>query len=463
MVKHSTTARSEKAPLLEVANVLCNLYNDNIRDRDEKDILVGLMRLIDDLNITEALCILEAERIRVKVMRCNGDERTMSYESFYDWLREASDFVFSKFNESGSRALNILLTKYVIPAATREKDGNLACAALSIRVHTTLDDSTLRVLIPYAGFLKLWFNCRENCDSIRMSPLHCLGLRCQHQPERTASSRASSVEKIFEALKSCGIFSGEDDHTFFAEMALIASSPCDSFGAGNALNSLAFPGFLAVLERVAKRVSITHAKSMGMNLSSSVKLNILIQKLSEKLLASTLQKFADFEVAERALRRRQNDLKNNSLSSTSLTSTASASAPAGGSHSYSHAHSLKSSAMPGSSVLGLRSLLWLVRQAGITQILNLSLYQLLDELVSRADPKQTSGAFQPGGPRDSSTSSSSSTSTSFSSSSSLRTLSWSVAELPRVLCQICEEYCKGKTEVMAPGLTEVRVTIINFF
>jgi hypothetical protein len=449
MVKHSACVQSVKAPLLEVANVLCTLYNDYIRDREDKNILIGLMRLIDDLNLTEALCILEVERTRLKVMRRNGDEMIMSYESFYEWLGEASSLILLKFDECGSRALNILLTKYVIPAATREKDANLAYAAASIRGPTSLEDSTLRVLIPYTGFLNLWYNCRENCDSIRMSPLHSFGLRCAYQPERTASTRASSVEKVFEALKSCGIFPGDvldDDHAFFAEMALIASSPCDSFGAGNALNSLAFPGFLGVLERVAKRVSISHAKSMGMSLSSSVKLNILIQKLTEKLLNSTLQKFVDNERVENAVKRRQNELNTNCLSSSSLSSNATA-ATAGNisaSHSYSHAHFLKSSATPGPIVLDLRSVLWLSRQAGMTHIPNLSLCQLLEEFVTRADPRQISGAFQPGGARDTT-----------SSSTSLRTLTWSVTELPRVLCQICEENCKGKTEVMAPGLTEV--------
>jgi hypothetical protein len=452
MVKHSARVQSVKAPLLEVANVLCTLYNDYIRDREEKNVLVGLMKLIDDLNLTEALCILEVERTRLKVMRRNGDEITMSYESFYEWLGEASGLIFLKFDESGSRALNILLTKYVIPAATREKGANLAYAAVSIRGHTALEDSTLRVLIPYTGFLNLWYNCRENCDSIRMSPSYCFGLRCAYQPERTASTRASSVEKIFEALKSCGIFSGDvldDDHAFFAEMALIASSPCDSFGSGNALNSLAFPGFLGVLERVAKKVSVSHAKAMGMSLSSTVKLNILIQKLTEKLLNSTLQKFVDSEHVENAVKRRQNELNRNCLSSSSMSSCADATSAttAYASHSYSHAFSLKSSAIPGPSVLSLRSVLWLARQAGITQIPNLSLYQLLDELVSRADPRQLSGAFVPGVAGEFSPTTSSST--------SLKTLSWSVTELPRVLCQICEENCKGRTEVMAPGLTEV--------
>lgn len=450
MVKHSAHVQSVKAPLLEVANVLCTLFNDYIRDREEKNILIGLMRLIDDLNLTEALCILEVERTRLKVMRRNGDEISMSYESFYEWLGEASGLIFSKFDESGSRALNILLTKYIIPAATKEKDANLAYAVVSLRCHTALEDSTLRVLTPYTGFLNLWYNCRENCDSIRMSPTHCFGLRCAYQPERTASTRATSVEKIFEALKSCGIFSGDvldDDHAFFAEMALIASSPCDSFGSGNTLNSLAFPGFLAVLERVAKRVSISHAKSMGMSLSSSVKLNILVQKLTEKLLNCTLQKFVDNEHVENAVKRRQNELNTICLSSSSLLSNVNSPASISARHSYSHTHSLKTSAIPSPSVLDLRSVLWLVRQAGITQIPNLSLYQLLEELVSRADHRQSQGTFEPGCAMEPSSTTASST--------SLKTLSWSVTELPRVLCQICEENCKGKTEVMAPGLTEV--------
>ena len=103
----------------DIANLLLTVYDEYVQGHEGGNVLQGLLRLLHDLNLTAAVSILDAERLRIRVMKgSTGNKKaTMSYESFYEWLREVASIVFDKFGESGSRALNMLLTQHIIPMA----------------------------------------------------------------------------------------------------------------------------------------------------------------------------------------------------------------------------------------------------------------------------------------------------------------------------------------------------------
>ena len=145
---------SVSSSLAELANLLIVLH-DNYFHVEGTSILQQLMRFLHDLNLTEQLCLLDVERIRLKVMT-ESREETMTYQSFYECLGEVSCLVFKKFDETGSRALNLFLTKYIIPFATREKSGSFAIAAEHSNEKYDLDDASMKVFIPYGDFLH-WF------------------------------------------------------------------------------------------------------------------------------------------------------------------------------------------------------------------------------------------------------------------------------------------------------------------
>ena len=423
-----------------VANVLINLYDKYLRDIIGKQILGALMILIDDIGLTEVLCILDVERIRLRVMICNSDRTTMSYESFYDWLRQVSDLIFIKFDESGARALNLLLTKHIIPFAISGQRFKV----VSSRQHVVLDDGAFRVFMPYADFLHLWHTPKIITENIRLSPLHCFPLRSVYQPRTDPSTRTVSIERIFQQLKLSGIFPSDvalDADIFFSEMVDMAASPYDAVGSGDALNCLAFPKFLSVLEKLAKRMNKTCAVLLGMDLTLSGRLIVMIQKLTKMLLISSLQRFVDYE---QRVNVQMNTLETSSKYSNSLQD--------GPAHDCSHTRKLQNPCGLASTTtsLDIQSVLWLARQAGITQLPGLSLDCLVEELLSSADAAQGQGqgkkGYTLGGFRSSSA----------HSSTSLKELKWSLSRLPRVLCEIAESYsCRADAELFAGGLVEV--------
>ena len=416
-----------------VASVLINLYDKYLRGKEDRQILQALMALIDDIGLTEHLCILDVERIRLHVMICNSDRTSMSYESFYDWLRQASDLIFKKYDEIGARALNLLLTKHIIPFAISGQRFKI----VSSRHHVVIDDGAMRVFMPYADFLHLWHTPEIITESIRLSPLHCFPLRSVYQPRTDPSSRTVSMERIFEGLKSSGIFPSDmvqDADAFFSEMVEMAASSYDAVGSGDTLNCLAFPRFLSVLEKLAKRMELTF---MGIEIPVSGRLLVMIQKVTEMLLKSSLQKFVDQEIrVEGQMNKIENSFNYNCSSRDSHI------------RDYCHSHKLLKPASLVSSSLGMLSVLWLARQAGITQLPGLSLDCLVEELLSRADVNQgkVEEGYKLGGFRSSSA----------FSSTSLNKVKWSISRLPKVLCEIAESYSsRAEAEVFTGGLVEV--------
>ena len=227
-------------------------------------------------------------------------------------------------------------------------------------------------------------------------------------------------------------------------MTRLATTPRDVGGSGDALNCLAFPGFLSVLERVAREVNLSPASNMGMGVSLPVKLTIMTQKLSEKLLNCTLEAFYSAQLAATALTKQQESSSNSTVSTVSE--------PSSHSKSYSQMYLESMSSIPGhchghcagAPSLDISSVLWLARQSGLTQLPGLSLTLLMDELVARADAVHADG-YMTGGLKVASS----------SSYSALKTRTWSLTNLPRVLSEIAETYCTHRPENMAGGLHQV--------
>ena len=401
--------------LKEVANLLIALHDDYLRDTDGGAVLYQLMKLLHDLSLTEDLCILDVERIRLKVMNQNGKEKTMSYESFYEWLREASVLICKKYNERGNRALSLLLTKYIIPFASKAKEGKVAVMAMYTNGRGQLDESSLKALAPYGNFLQLWFASENFDDNLRLSPMHNFALRSVYQFPSVHLPSTFSVDFLFSMLKSSGILPPEMHSSLFTEMALAASAPRDCRGEGVALNCLAFPGFLSILKSVSDKVSLSEVKSLGMGVTVNTKFTVLLQRLSETQLNSTILKFVDNETKVRA---KSSLCDNYSKGSQGFDSCASPTVP------------------PSMTVT---SVLWLARQAGLTQMPGLTLNALLDELISHADTTkiQTDGQ---------------------------RAQAWSIKHLPHSLCQIAECYSTEKSLDKALCLSGIsssgRVTLL---
>ena len=392
--------------LKEVANLLIALHDDYLRDTERGAVIYQLMKLLHDLGLTEDVCILDVERIRLKVMNQNGKEKMMSYESFYEWLREASVLIFKKYNEGGNRALSLLLTKYIIPFVTKGKEGKVAVMAIYTNGQNQLDEASLKALAPYGSFLRLWFASENFDDKLRLSPMHNFALRSAYQFPSNHQPSKFSVDFLFSMLKLSGILPPEMHCSLFTEMALAASAPRDCRGEGTALNCLAFPGFLTILESVSDKVSLSEVQSLGMGITLFTKLTVLLQRLSETQLNSTFQKFVDNEIKVSAKSLLCDNYSKHNRDFDSCTS----------------------STVPAS--LTVTSVLWLARQAGLTHMPGLTLNALLDELISHADTTKIHTDGQ-------------------------TAHAWSIQHLPHSLCQIAEFYSTEKSSDKAVGLSGI--------
>ena len=77
----------------EVAQLLVSVYDDYVSWADSgSTILQGLLRLLHDLTLSAAVSILDAERLRLRVMKGAMGSRhvAMTCEQFYEWLREGA-------------------------------------------------------------------------------------------------------------------------------------------------------------------------------------------------------------------------------------------------------------------------------------------------------------------------------------------------------------------------------------
>jgi hypothetical protein len=394
---------------MEVANLLNSIYCNYLHEAYGSNTLRQLMKLLHDLNLTEALSILDIERIRLNVMKLsNCDE--MDYDSFYEFLKEASDFIYKKFDDkNGIRkpSLSVLITQIVIPFATKERETNLLTTSLFSTELILPSNSSLKVMLPYGDFLQFCFSSRTFSDELRLSPYCNLCLRLIHQPQPSHPLDIIGLDKIFDTLKSCDIFTNEldEDGKFFTGKVLVACIPRDTSGTGNYLNCLGFPEFLTILENIAKKVNLSEVQSLGMGLSISSKLIVLIQTISRKILDSILQNFAAYEKG--VTKCNDKVLQHNAYGTTD---------------SY--------------SALSISSVLWLSRQSGITNLPDLTFHALLNELLARSDSSQR---------RKASTS---------DLSGECKAHAWSLAHLPHSLCQIIEVYTQDKIG-MVGGLTGI--------
>ena len=406
VVRQDTPSMTIQTSLQEVADLLIVLHDEYLQDADGAAVLYQLLKLLHDLSLTEDICILDVERIRLKVMSHNGNEQTMSYESFYEWLREASVFIFRKFDEAGNRALSLLLTKYIIPFATKEKEGKFAFVVLHTNGRDHLDEASLKALIPYGDFLRLWFTSGTFHDNLRLTPMHNFALRAAYQFPSAQQSSTIFVDMIFHTLKSSGVLPIEMHPSLFVEMALAASATRDIRGEGDALNCLAFPGFLLMLESVSNKVNLGEAQTLGMAVTAATKLAVLLQRLSETLLNSTFQRFTDHEI-----KIGEQSSIHDSYSK--------------GARDFDDR--LSPTILPSLTTI---SVLWLARQAGLTQIPGLTLNALLDELISCADVSRIQADGQ-------------------------RAHAWSISQLPLSLCQIAESHTIEKSSDKSTGLTGI--------
>ena len=100
--------------LREIATLLLLLHEHYVLDPDDSyKVFNSLRKFIYDIGLKDVISSIDIENYRRKVM---GNDNTMNYEKFYDWLRGIASLAFEG---GGKRALHSLLTTHIIPLASK--------------------------------------------------------------------------------------------------------------------------------------------------------------------------------------------------------------------------------------------------------------------------------------------------------------------------------------------------------
>ena len=141
--------------LQEIASLLLLVHDYYLKDVYGNDILVSLTVLIRDVGLSGIVSLLDIERLRRLIMEQSNHD--MGYELFYDWLRAVGQLVFNDNDTTGKKALHYLLTRYVIPFASKiELNTEESRHAYGANM-PFYSDGTLQVMVEYGDFILLWY------------------------------------------------------------------------------------------------------------------------------------------------------------------------------------------------------------------------------------------------------------------------------------------------------------------
>ncbi len=185
--------QSSQSALQEIASLLLVLHDQYLTSdyplasTPRHMVLRSLIQFVIDIGLNDVLCVLDIERLRRHVMQgaiiaANGTiassastaNNSMGYESFYDWLRKLSSFLFTraliekKPTSAGKRELHHLLTSFIIPFSSQLDQVDQAAQSVIFQKNvklgedifqrvTVLTDHALLVLCEYSEFLQLLY------------------------------------------------------------------------------------------------------------------------------------------------------------------------------------------------------------------------------------------------------------------------------------------------------------------
>lgn len=312
--------------LREIATLLLLLHEHYVQDPDDSyKVFNSLRKFIYDIGLKDVISSLDIENYRRKVM---GNDITMNYEKFYDWLRGIASLAFEG---GGKRALHSLLTTHIIPLASKGEVGtnDNTLSNLLQRISLKYVSNIFDIMLRYSDFLHLWFIMIISEESKRMTPINSLW---KQTIQKTSSI---SISKLTQNFATCGIYPGLVSPNQLK--LFIQSVEADDGKLKEELTSITFDIFLSILEMIAKNMaSVQLLSSNPFDHDAIISNNMikLIKIVSGSFLKSTLYKFWVQD---------HNQSINSSVSQEVQSSTRS---------------------------LGNSSIAWLLRQCGFTQLKN---------------------------------------------------------------------------------------------
>lgn len=149
--------------LHEIAHLLLLMYeNYQFTNIKQLDCLINLCDFLQDIGLEDHICVLDVEYYRREVVSSVSDGLvSMSYETFYAWLKKISAFHYQYDTtlKNNKKSFHKLLVDYIIPASSSTGRGGVKSASLSKTCQwlRNVNIRTLDTLVESRELLKLWF------------------------------------------------------------------------------------------------------------------------------------------------------------------------------------------------------------------------------------------------------------------------------------------------------------------
>ena len=252
--------------LQEIASFLLLVHDYYLKGVHGSDVLVPLTVLIKDIGLSNSVSILDSERLRREVMGSN--DSAMGYELFYDWLRGVGQLVFKGPDAGGRRAVHHLITKHIVPYASKIKPNHRHSSSSSGLEDTNQNeegdgkvsysfnmpyftDAEMGVMVRYADFIQHWFH-EIACENFASNVSCNCGLWAQIQRSGQTSASFDGIYKSFREYGICPALVSDGQ----IENVLLL---CVNSASGEAQQQLAFPAFLYFLELISESVPVSAA------------------------------------------------------------------------------------------------------------------------------------------------------------------------------------------------------------
>lgn len=288
MQQEMTEALTIQTSLQEIANLLLLIHESYLQRTSSNEILMKLLDLVEDVGLGNFVTILDVETFRRNYM--NASDEFMDYEMFYCWLRDVSVFAL-KFNfiEGGKRSFHTMLTKYIIPFATKGGKSSVSLSEANTVPKLWIELQETDTWLKYADFVKLLYISMaldENDKLPRLIPIDILW-SLVHSPEHLGRNNSSPVHitKILSTFQNIGL-SPQLINGQRLTQCINESKRVNGANMNANMNSFSFAEFLKLLELISFEVQLTDYGGADRH-----RLILLLSFFANRYMSSTLETF----------------------------------------------------------------------------------------------------------------------------------------------------------------------------
>eukprot|EP01038_Epipyxis_sp_PR26KG_P006579 gene6579-9045_t len=370
-VKNSAVLQS----LQEITSLLLLLHDNYLREVNGcKDILSGLYNLIIDLELYSYVSLLDVDYTYKSILQkhklseqYDNEYSMMGYELFYDWLRRISQIVYVDSDISGKKSLHMLLVKNIVPYSTNlTQASQSAISQQRSSIQIQLEPSVLTIMSENSDFFIHWFfdMIMDESSMKRSSNMKIWSQIMSYTKYGESFKGYIKTSTLFQSFRKYDLIGSIVDQEQLS-LLIIQVSVTNQKSQNDLMNSnnqfISFIQFLHLLQQIPFHPN--HKIGFKKSNRNHSNLLIMIGEISNKMLLKVISKFVLAEQLDISASNNFKDINNNN-------------------------NNLEI------DYLSMKSILWMLRQSGLTLIPHIELYWLMNQIEIYAEKVTLNNNFE---------------------------------------------------------------------